>query len=806
MCIVSILYVFLVGNVMRNCTYLISCFILSFLISCKDDFMREESTSSSDIVSCKVNVPTSFMTRGTPINSEKDTLFKNIGVLGYHTTGKFEETTDPESSFFPNVMISKASGDQWKFSQTYYWPQTGCLSFFAYAPYATETNGISTTNVQGNNPVLTYTLPHAVADQPDLMIATPQKDKFKEEIQLSFSHALACIGFDVSGENVPIDSIGIQGVYTSGTLMLDLTDGIPEWSNLLGNPETFYKVGLIENPSATNPAGNIMATNGYLMMIPQMLDESASIIVKFRGMDPKVIPLNTAGTKEWKAGSKYMYSLKEGVYELSVTSDTYSVPYTGGDFNLKISSTYTKQNGQVEYPGWTAKVIDNNTGEIVWIDGLSGLVDQNGGIDMEKILSVGLAPFKPTSAMDIYLQQQPVIDSISMKDLSFVGGYYSSANCYIVNGPGWYKFPCWVMGNGLTSSSSSGFSTISLNNKCFPTTSPRFVTYKGDSIYAASDLILETANSTAGLVWMDAPELISKIQLSDDGHYIQFYVGPETIRQGNAVIALRDAAGTIMWSWHIWINEWGLFVNDYESFAYYMGNSIGVCYPGEYNYINRSMTLQFIQDSSNIASEITLKQDPMSIKAYLNSPFYQWGRKDPMPGSDGIIGEKPCYGPSLFTVASGAVPIEEAIRNPNVFYTSSGSWSTQINNQLWGESAKSYSKTIYDPCPIVNAVPSRDNYEELTPIQWFPDYPGYGFKYGDQSTVIFMFFGCRDGSTGSLTTIKSIGYYWSNGLGSEPDEYYGISLTSGGVKDVSVGSANAYSIMPVQNGPYPPQP
>lgn len=791
---------------MRKYAYLIPCLLSIFIFSCKDDFMKDDSASSGDRITCKVNIPTSFRTKGTPINSVKDTLFKNIGILGYHTAGKFEETTDTESSFFSNAIVNKTSNGQWKFNQTYFWPQTGYLSIFAYAPYATSANGIIIKSLQGKNPTLTYTLPHAVADQPDLMIATPQKDKFKENIALNFSHALACIGFDVSGENVPIDSIGIQGVYTTGTLMLDLNNETPDWSNLSGAPDTFYKVGLIENPSATNPTENIMATNGYLMMIPQTLGENASIIVKFKGMDPKVIPLNTAGTKEWKAGSKYMYSLKEGVYELTITSDTYSVPYTGGNFNLKVTSTYTKQNGQVEYPGWTAKVINNSTGEAIWIDGISDLVDQQGGIDLTKVLSVGLSPFKPTSEMDIYLQQQPIIDSMSMKDLSYIGGYYSSANCYVVNGPGWYKFPCWVIGNGLSSSTGSGFSPISLNNNCFPKTSPRFVNYKGDSIYSSSDLILETANSRAELLWMDAPNLVSKIQLSSEGDYIQFYVDPETIRQGNAVIALRDGKGTTMWSWHIWVNEWTLSVNDYDNFAFYMGNNVGVCYPGDYNYINRSITLQFTQDSSNVASEITLTQDTMSIKAYLNSPFYQWGRKDPMPGSDGIIGEKPCYGPSLFTIVNGAVSVEKAIQNPNVFYASAGSWCTQVNNQLWGESTNSYQKTIYDPCPIVNAVPSRTNYEELNPTQWFPNYPGFGFIYGNQATVIFMIFGCRSGSTGSLTNITSTGYYWSNGLGSTYNDYYGITISETEKKDISAQSANGYSIMPVQNGPYPPQP
>lgn len=790
---------------MKHGCKLLVCLILFIQYSCRDEFMKDSPSSGSDRISCKVNIPTSFMTRGTPINSASDTLFTDIGILGYHTTGSFNETPDAESSFFPNLMVSKTNSGQWKFSQTYFWPQTGYLSFFAYAPYASATNGINLSNNQNNNPTLSYTVPHQVAEQPDLMIAAPQKDKFKEEIQLNFSHALACIGFDVSGENVPIDSIGIQGVATTGTLMLDMSGNTPVWENLSGVSDQFYKVGLISNPVATNPSDNLMATNGYLMMIPQVLDDNAGIVVKFKGMDPKVIPLNTAGTTEWKAGSKYMYSLKEGVYELTVTANPYSVPYTGGNYSLNITSTYTKDNGVVEYPGWTAKIINNQTGSTVWLDGMTELTDQKGGIDIQKILSVGLAPFKPTSPIDQYLQTQDVIDSTNMSDLSLTGGYYASANSYIVNAPGWYKLPCWVMGNGMFSSVSSQKSTASLNADCFPTTSPLFVDYQGDSIRSATDLILETAGASATLLWMDAPELVTKVSMTEDNNYIQFYVSPETIRQGNAVIAIKNSAGTIMWSWQIWINEWSIPIENYTGVAYFLGNSLGVCYPGEYNYVNRSLTIQFLQDSSNIATEITLTQDTMSIKAYLNASFYQWGRKDPMPGSDGIAGEKPCYGPTQYTTASGPVSIENAIQHPNIFYTSSGSWCSQDNSRMWGEPTTSYPKMLYDPSPAVLTMPSSTILKTLEPTQWFPTYPGYGFKYNSQSTVIFMLFGYRAGESGKLTNITDAGSYWSNSLGSTANEYYGLGVSQAGKADINSQTANGYSVMPVQNAPYPPQ-
>lgn len=35
----------------------------------------------------------------------------------------------------------------------------------------------------------------------------------------------------------------------------------------------------------------------------------------------------------------------------------------------------------------------------------------------------------------------------------------------------------------------------------------------------------------------------------------RFYIGKETINQGNAVIAVRDDSSNILWSWHIWVTS-----------------------------------------------------------------------------------------------------------------------------------------------------------------------------------------------------------------------------------------------------------
>lgn len=57
--------------------------------------------------------------------------------------------------------------------------------------------------------------------------------------------------------------------------------------------------------------------------------------------------------------------------------------------------------------------------------------------------------------------------------------------------------------------------------------------------------------SSAALLWQDAPALLSDVRL-EEGR-VHFTAGEG---QGNALIAVRDADGRILWSWHIWVTDY----------------------------------------------------------------------------------------------------------------------------------------------------------------------------------------------------------------------------------------------------------
>ena len=112
---------------------------------------------------------------------------------------------------------------------------------------------------------------------------------------------------------------------------------------------------------------------------------------------------------------------------------------------------------------------------------------------------------------------------------------------------------------------------------------------------------------------------------------------------------MRDAANTIMWSWHIWVTDFvpGLpptveerydprktqrdkVVTNYQGVQYtFMGNCIGYCYEGITTYDARSVKVRFTQAETGAIKVITLIQTPAVVNPG-NAPYYQFGRKDPM--------------------------------------------------------------------------------------------------------------------------------------------------------------------------------
>ena len=311
---------------------------------------------------------------------------------------------------------------------------------------------------------------------------------------------------------------------------------------------------------------------------------------------------------------------------------------------------------------------------------------------------------------------RPVIrfDEAYCEDLSNSG----RANCYIVSEEGSYKFPT-VKGN---SSESVG------------------------AVKSVEVLWESFGTSTAP----EVGDLIKSVSYSDG--YITFQTA-DTFKEGNAVIAARNASGTILWSWHIWLTD----------------------QPGKCVYANNAGTMM----DRNLGATSATPGDVGALGL-----LYQWGRKDPFLGSSSISSSVEAKStitwPSAVSSSSSRGTVAYATEHPTTFVTSN------INNYDWYYSGSSSTdntrwqstKTIYDPCPAGWRVPdgaSNGVWKKVGFDDHSYDFSDRGmlFRSGISSPAAwYPAAGFRFINDGALCSVGSYGYYMSVA----PDGYYVYSL------------------------------
>lgn len=189
--------------------------------------------------------------------------------------------------------------------------------------------------------------------------------------------------------------------------------------------------------------------------------------------------------------------------------------------------------------------------------------------------------------------------------------------------------------------------------------------------------------ASVGVIWEmnneeTAPTESMFRELSYESGKIQFST-TETFRPGNALIAARNAGGSILWSWHIWAVG-----NEMATYKYNTDGSIR------------------LMDRSLGAMEGVRSSNPNGSNKYASSLLYQWGRKDPFPGQT-IGGDRNriAVKGEAMTASDGPVSLSTAAQHPTVFYRGEKEWSSESSASLWSASEK----TIYDPCPPGYRVP-----------------------------------------------------------------------------------------------------
>ena len=493
----------------------------------------------------------------------------------------------------------------------------------------------------------------------------------------------------MDGQDVPVYQTPTFSIDEEGNLIVEV-DGQKTNLGPVKSEGATLQDGIFTNLAVTDSAVVLTLSDGSTVNIPfaeafKLNIETAEYT--FGALEPIEIPYTVSAKTEGTVVGVAGYSPKD--FSVEVTADkivvtplsmkaaavmmAYADSKVGlvSIVNLVVEAegfeiTDTPYSTEVDYlaPGEDAVIVANAVSNIAfdvlpqvdWIHVASvkstayaitlKLDDNKTGAVREGTVNIVKAGTEEV-VQTIVIAQENAPEEIGPKDLSKKG----SANCYIVKEAGEYKFKA-VKGNG------------------------------DEAVAAATaELLWETWNNVEEVT---ANSVIATVGFEDG--YVTFTT-PETLKPGNAVIAAKDAAGVILWSWHIWVPATEIQTANYGIYgADMMDRNLG-------------------------ALVVATADDNITVESY--GLTYQWGRKDPFVGAGemGKDGNATVAGVALSvtdgegTADESKITLEQSIQNPTLLgHTQNKGWLDVVDNTLWQNDVK----TIYDPCPPGYRVPARD--------------------------------------------------------------------------------------------------
>lgn len=723
---------------------------------------------------------TSVATRGVPVNSSNfSTVCKNFSVSAF---------TPTEDYYMKNVKVDNLANSIWSSDEEHFWPEDEemTLDFFAYAPavfgenpvFAEDDIQYKPSDSNGKIMSFDYTVPgsgesvtNAAELQPDIMFAYSSQNKKDTDpatgsVPLKFYHALAGVKFvakDITGGTVK--SITLKNLSGTGTCTYtfspDSGEPVVAWTDLDGQNCSFsqeFNV-TVNNQQTGEQAITDKNPEMTFMMIPQNIENAVVEILFNDGktdytltgklFDPSRLSAeHDDDLKTWDAGKIYTYAIStesiNWTYVFEVTpSITLELGQTSATYNVTSYRYRTQNQSETQAVPWKAKPVKatetvpdlekgDEGGETSPIDNIDDVLlefasEGQGLAGSAENLTMSLerGTLHTTYLGDVTLKgEAPKGSPDAPYDLSTSGGRLlrETANCYAINASGTYKLPL-VYGNAIKNG----------------TTNTQAYQGLGFKDYLDKDITgpwIKNSGQPADacLVWSDGFYMFENVHL--EGDYLVFTINPDYMQQANAVVAVRDAQGRIMWSWHIWVTERTLAEVyhlqdglDGSDDAYGMMKCNLGWVDGKIVYYNsRDLDFTFTQDMTGTQKPMSVHQNGAAFDYKdVGSTYYQWGRKDPLVAlrnwehvgfKDSRLHETsdPKY---AYNYTSGTVSLGTAIQNPNIFYTRNAEsyidWLDFPNPSLWDASSssggqgdrdkKTSVKTIYDPSPRGYKVP-----------------------------------------------------------------------------------------------------
>ena len=722
-------------------------------------------------------------------------ITENFSASGHRGTTEANITTKPEWFYnkptFSNGKLVTPRKWSWAI------PHARFYAVFPQVKNEYTKIKLSPETYEGS-PYIEFEAETEVTNQKDLMTACSGHVHYSVQgtaprTDLDFRHALTAIKFAV-GQNLSINKtiskVEIRNALSKGKYTLsDKFDGTgAKWENL-NDAKTFKLEGLAvttnQNPNAVLTGKNI------------------TVYVEFT--DGSKIESTLKGS--WLAGTTKTYKLSEknSTWEYTLeTTNPANVAYNQDKSNDYFVTSYrnapdgTKQPvkwkavGFEEYDRATDSWTNLGTNKPTWLTAMSK-ESGDGGATAES----GKATITKADLKDRLTEYNMVLQTATEKGAA--GNYYNlsnangtdaiqnTANSYLISAPGYYRIPL-VYGNAVKggTTNESSYKTAHTGADVLS----NFKDHLGNDITTPYINVQNTTNpaTQASIVWMDQKDLVDGLSVTNNGDrsFVNFHVSAANIKNGNAVIAIKSADGTIMWSWHLWFDhsdalstiactnhEGDNFKVTKNILGYTLYKWKSTSY--ESPRVARMKIEQEVGNGAKKSAYITITQSPYAEREY-STALYQFGRKDAFPGTNTL------YESTFVENGGNNISIVNAIQNPGTFYTDGNKWGTEYRYfNLWSmqttsqtDASKTLVKTIYDPCPVGFSMPPLKTFSGVTTTgktntnnkdinalgDWDQGWHFYTKDSSSPSTVYYPAIGSRTANAGNLYGVKSRGYYW----------------------------------------------
>ena len=741
--------------------------------------------------------------------------YRGSSATSISTTPWFYNAETNANGTLANIQL-------WSWSEPY-------ARFYAVYPQVTTTDHRLTLAPSSNTstPYVNIEVEPTVQNQKDLMTACSGTTPIHyatlgtaPAVPLQFQHAMTAIRFKIgdrlSGSH-HITKIEIVGAKSKGKFTLpssvQATTGASfnsAWSGVSA-PATFTLDGI-----SVNTSGHVNETivgkdndNFTFYMIPQSV-AGIKVKVYFDNQTSPAIVAPLAGT--WKAGTTKTYALSQSANNLKYTFEATPNPSEaanteGATTSYQITS-YVDDDKQHRPVKWKVVSYDaDGDGTFSMSEKPDWLTIPNEGRTTTQDVEQYTATFKANQrdVLADFNNAMKTADPVTNYNLANAKGeaaIENTANCYIISAPGTYRIPL-VYGNAIkggATNSSAYTSTKSciVDNEEFVL--QEFVDHNDDPITSPYINVQNSGDQAtkAEVIWEDCQNIVTAPAVTGSGadSYLTFTIKKENLQNGNAVVAVTNTAGKVMWSWHLWFTPKSSLktipFTSVSSTYNFMTDNLGWKYTKWTGGLKREVVVKIEQQAETgekKTATITLKQAPGNNVREGYGNLYQWGRKDPLPGTDNFypntapnIGYKFNDGYTIvgdqvadYTNPANVQRMEKrtiglSIREPGIMLPKVGggklSWSYRQYINLWSADNDSYAgtvrngkKTIYDPSPVGFKVPDAYAFKDfsITGVVWSN---GYTLKADNDKEIYFQAGGYRDVNDGVLKGVGGYALYW----------------------------------------------